>query len=81
MCRKICKTKVGSEAQLEVQGDNDNLIVRIDRSTVIILLTVIRKHIVKNVHKEHVFVQTVPSQASFWAHRYTLEALTFAPYS
>lgn len=50
----------------------------------VILLAVIRKIIARNLQEEHfkaVFVQTMPSQASFWAHRYTLVALALAPYS
>lgn len=84
LCRKICKAKVGNEAQLKVQGDNDNLIIRVDGSTVVILLAVIRKIIARNLQEEHfkaVFVQTMPSQASFWAHRHTLVALALALYS
>lgn len=64
MCRKIHKRKVGNVALLEVQGDNDNLIIWVDGSTVVVLLMVIRKSIARNVQEEHFkadFVQTMPS--------------------
>lgn len=84
LCRKIWKTKVGNEVQLEVQSDNDSLIIWIVGSTVVILLTVVRERIARNAQEEHFkayFVQTIPSQASFWAHRHTLEVLVLSPYS
>lgn len=68
---------------LQVRGDNDSLNIWVDGSAVVILLAVIGKSIVRSVQEECVkvlFVQTMPSQASIWAHRYTLEALALAPY-